>query len=57
MAVGVSSPRRSISDSSFWMLLSFRHDLGIVVNHERSDLEPILRAPYLGMVIDTVTDR
>ena len=36
------------------MLLSLCHDLGIVVNLEKSDLEPKRRAVYLGMMIDTV---
>ena len=39
------------------MLLSVCHDLGIVVNLEKSSLEPTQRATYLGMSIDTVVAR
>ena len=39
------------------MLLQFCHDLGIVVNLEKSELEPSQRATYLGMTVDTVVGR
>ena len=38
-------------------LLEFCRDLGIVVNFEKSDLEPKQRMKYLGMLIDTVAGR
>ena len=38
-------------------LLSFCHELGIVINEEKSDLVPSQRAKYLGMVIDTRVSR
>ena len=39
------------------MLLELCHDLGIVVNLEKSDLEPKRRSKYLGMIIDTVVGK
>ena len=38
-------------------LLSLCHDLGIVVNEEKSDLVPSRSASYLGMTIDTVAGK
>ncbi|MGL5405358.1 MAG: reverse transcriptase domain-containing protein, partial [Propionibacteriaceae bacterium] len=35
-------------------LLKFCRDLGIVINYEKSDLEPKQKMKYLGMLIDTV---
>ena len=39
------------------MLISLCNDLGIIVNEEKSDLEPKQRASYLGMMIDTVAGK
>ena len=34
-------------------LLQVCHDLGIVINHKKSDLQPKTRARYLGMLLDS----
>ena len=41
--------RRHVRD-----LLQLCHDLGIVINREKSELEPSQRSTYLGMLIDSV---
>ena len=35
------------------ILLQLCQDLGIVINWEKSDIQPSLRVQYLGMIMDT----